>query len=184
MCPATATAAMKQRSPPSPPTKQWNAPLACPLPWYNPLCHQHIGSCCSPPPSGCCGGTGGRRGGSSSPHLRLQRDGQVDLLEARRPSHSAPSTGVFTLLASGSRSPEGTDAAEAVDLILAGGPVGTGGRLALVDICRGSRGIRSGSNMSACLCGVSEAVKLTGGSTIVPQRPHQHSPGQSSQRGA
>lgn len=74
---------------------------------------------------------------------------ETDRLTYWRPSAPAillPSTGVFTLLASGSRSPEGTDAAEAVDLVHAGGPVGTGGRLALVYICRGSRGIRSGSN--------------------------------------
>lgn len=42
---------------------------------------------------------------------------------------------VFTLLAAGSGSTERTDAAEAIDLVHTGGPVGTGGRLALIDVC-------------------------------------------------
>lgn len=54
--------------------------------------------------------------------------------------------GVFTLLASGSCSPEGTDAAEAVDLVHAGGPVGAGRRLALVYVCKGNRGMVSKSD--------------------------------------
>lgn len=177
------------------------------LPWYSPLCHQHIGSCCTLPPSGCCGETGARRGGSSSPHLRLQRDGQIDLLGARRggqrPSDSSLSRGVFTLLASGSCPPEGTDAAEAVDLVHAGGPVGTGGRLALIYICKRNTGITSKSkpmntytsrkdsshpfnlkqpndclfvsSLSSILnCVV--PVLLSGGSAFVPQHPHELSP--------
>lgn len=51
-----------------------------------------------------------------------------------------PSSGALTLLASGSRPAQGTDAAEAVDLVQAGGPVGAGRRLALVDVCKGRQG--------------------------------------------
>lgn len=62
--------------------------------------------------------------------MTAERDGDIDLLGgpkgSQRPTDSSLSGGVFTLLASSSRSPEGTDAAEAVDLVHAGGPVGAG----------------------------------------------------------